>query len=254
MRRRRAPAVRLFGIVRNHLVTPEPLPADTNLLNFRELSAVVANVSPARGGPPPPDIAAHRSIVAALFAHRSVVPVSPGVVFRRAETLTDWLELHYAMLNDALHYVEGRAEARVHVRMQEAARQSGGGPESGDSGLTALNAAALDIFHELGRDVAGWMVTPRFPAAPPATVPPARGPSDRGGANSSPAVAQGRHSSGLERTRDVADVSASFLVERSRWREFAEAVATEARRATPLDVAMTGPWPPYDFVRLHFGG
>ncbi len=47
---------------------------------------------------------------------------------------------------------------------------------------------------------------------------------------------------------------ASFLVDRARWNEFATAVAAEDRRDPALRVWVTGPWPPYDFVRLQFGG
>ncbi len=54
--------------------------------------------------------------------------------------------------------------------------------------------------------------------------------------------------------RDADGASASFLVDRSRWRAFADAVAAEQHRDPELEVRLTGPWPPYDFVRLQFGG
>jgi hypothetical protein len=54
--------------------------------------------------------------------------------------------------------------------------------------------------------------------------------------------------------RDAGEASASFLVDRSRWRAFADAVAGEQHRDPELEVRLTGPWPPYDFVRLQFGG
>ena len=44
----------------------------------------------------------------------------------------------------------------------------------------------------------------------------------------------------------------SFLVERRRWREFEEAVGIEAARHPTLRFQCTGPWPPYDFVRMQF--
>lgn len=45
---------------------------------------------------------------------------------------------------------------------------------------------------------------------------------------------------------------ASFLVERDRWDAFETSVAAEHKRHPSLDFAMTGPWPPYDFVKLQF--
>jgi hypothetical protein len=47
---------------------------------------------------------------------------------------------------------------------------------------------------------------------------------------------------------------ASFLVDTQRWQAFNDAVSKEAARQTSLDFAVTGPWPPYDFVRMQFGG
>jgi len=53
---------------------------------------------------------------------------------------------------------------------------------------------------------------------------------------------------------DGASASASFLVERARWGAFMDAVAEEDARGGALAVTVSGPWPPYDFVRMQFGG
>lgn len=47
---------------------------------------------------------------------------------------------------------------------------------------------------------------------------------------------------------------ASFLIDTQRWHAFENAVTKEAARQTSLDFKVTGPWPPYDFVRMQFGG
>jgi hypothetical protein len=47
---------------------------------------------------------------------------------------------------------------------------------------------------------------------------------------------------------------ASFLVDSQRWDSFQEIVSKEAKRHTALDFRVTGPWPPFDFVRMQFGG
>ena len=49
-------------------------------------------------------------------------------------------------------------------------------------------------------------------------------------------------------------LSAAFLVEREKWGAFSGAVGTSGRGHENLDVRMTGPWPPYDFVKLDLGG
>jgi hypothetical protein len=47
---------------------------------------------------------------------------------------------------------------------------------------------------------------------------------------------------------------ASFLIDTQRWQAFNDTVAKEAERQSALDFQVTGPWPPYDFVRMQFGG
>jgi hypothetical protein len=47
---------------------------------------------------------------------------------------------------------------------------------------------------------------------------------------------------------------ASFLIDSQRWQAFEEAVSDESKRQRALDFRVTGPWPPYDFVRMQFGG
>jgi hypothetical protein len=46
---------------------------------------------------------------------------------------------------------------------------------------------------------------------------------------------------------------ASFLIDSQRWEAFQDIVGKEARRQSALDFKVTGPWPPYDFVRMQFG-
>jgi hypothetical protein len=46
---------------------------------------------------------------------------------------------------------------------------------------------------------------------------------------------------------------ASFLVDTQRWQAFKDMVSKEAQRQGSLDFQVTGPWPPYDFVRMQFG-
>jgi len=47
---------------------------------------------------------------------------------------------------------------------------------------------------------------------------------------------------------------ASFLIDTQRWQAFTDTVSEEAKRQPGLDFRVTGPWPPYDFVRMQFGG
>jgi hypothetical protein len=49
-------------------------------------------------------------------------------------------------------------------------------------------------------------------------------------------------------------LSAAYLVEQELWKEFAIKVVEQGTRARNLRLELTGPWPPYDFVHMQFGG
>jgi hypothetical protein len=220
-RPRAAQAYRLFGLITartNHL----PRLPELRTERFEDLAAVVAE-QPNASAAPAPDIERHRVVVADVFAHCAILPAPPGTVFRSMGALRRWVALHHTALLGGLAYIEGRAEARVHVRRARGAAGRGVAGEGHAAGVqrdgVGVEAAATQIFHELGRAQPAWVV-------PPA---PAAG-------------------------RDAGEASASFLVDRSRWRAFADAVAAEQHRDPALEVRLTGPWPPYDFVRLQFGG
>jgi hypothetical protein len=48
-------------------------------------------------------------------------------------------------------------------------------------------------------------------------------------------------------------LSGAYLVERGDYAEFEQRVKEQARRAAGLRFQVTGPWPPYDFVRMDLG-
>jgi hypothetical protein len=49
-------------------------------------------------------------------------------------------------------------------------------------------------------------------------------------------------------------LSASFLVERELWKEFLVGIAEQADAHHLMRFDVTGPWAPYDFVRMQFEG
>jgi hypothetical protein len=49
-------------------------------------------------------------------------------------------------------------------------------------------------------------------------------------------------------------LSAAFLVERDLWKDFLAVVDEQHRTHSLLQYDITGPWAPYDFVRMQFGG
>ncbi|MGH7664670.1 MAG: GvpL/GvpF family gas vesicle protein [Gemmatimonadaceae bacterium] len=49
-------------------------------------------------------------------------------------------------------------------------------------------------------------------------------------------------------------LSAAFLIETAGWEAFVAEVGAEEYRTPSLRYEITGPWPPYDFVRMQLGG
>jgi hypothetical protein len=164
---------------------------------------------------------AYRAVIESVFARRPVLPAPVGTLFRSEVALRRWLELHFASLSEGLGFVEGRAMARLHVLSTLApARPAGGGEAPGDvaGGVgDAAGARASELFREMRRHSVAAIPSPRRDGSAEVLV-------------------------------------GSFLVERERWRAFDEAAAQLGRQSPGLAVRLSGPWPPYDFVRLQFGG
>jgi hypothetical protein len=49
-------------------------------------------------------------------------------------------------------------------------------------------------------------------------------------------------------------LSSAFLVDRELWDDFVTAVDDQRRHNPNLSLDLSGPWPPFDFVRMQFGG
>lgn len=196
--------VRLYGIVaRPERNGTSPAPG-TTVVTVRDLGAIVrpAPYAPVEGRSE--EIDDYRAVVESAFERGSILPAPFGVVFRSTEQVEHWLQMHYIALTEGMHLVEGRCEARVHVRAREE------GMAEAD-----LGALATDVFRGLRRRAA-------------MSVP-------------------------LRRSADRQAVSAAFLVDRTRWPEFGDALATQARRCGDAIIESTGPWPPFDFVRMDLG-
>ncbi len=57
----------------------------------------------------------HSDVISAYAIRGPVLPAPIGIVFRSAEAVTSWLELHSGALSEALTFVENRVAARVHI-------------------------------------------------------------------------------------------------------------------------------------------
>jgi hypothetical protein len=184
-----------------------------SIVSFRDLGALVADTTYTVPTASAQHVTEYRRIVEGVFARQTVVPAPFGTVFRGRESLMRWLELHYFTLLEAVTFVADRAMARVSVSY---------GQEPDSTMAMAIDAELLDTtadesFRLLRRHAIASLV-------------------------------MSNHAGGM-----LPMARASFLVERDRWEVFNDIVKEEQRRLREMRVECTGPWPPYDFVRMQFG-
>jgi hypothetical protein len=206
-------AVQLYGIISLDVSGTSSPVRGVNVVAFRDLGALVTDTTYVAPSPSAQHIADYRRVVEGAFARQTIVPAPFGSIFRGRDSLMRWLELHYFTLIEAVTFVADRAMARVGVSYGEEPENTTAMAIDAD----LLDTAADESFRLLRRHAVASIVM-----------------SNHAG-NVGPAA------------------RASFLVERERWDLFNDVVKEEQKRLREMHVDCTGPWPPYDFVRMQFG-
>jgi hypothetical protein len=207
-------ALRLYGVAAVESGQATSLAAGTTLVHYRALAAIVEPSSYSVTNLDDDATSKYLAVLEEAYSHASVLPAPPGTVFQSHSILTRWLELHYFTLTEALAVIEGHSAARVSITTHSTLDNGDGDAQKS---FAALAAESLRLL--------------RSQAAATVTLPKADGDDEEG------VVAR-----------------ASFLIDSQRWQTFNDTVTKEAQRQSALDFRVTGPWPPYDFVRMQFGG
>ena len=190
------------------------LAPNTDLVITGDVGAVVRPAAFERIDASDTEVDEYEAVVEAVFERQTILPAPFGVVFRNTDHITRWLQMHYLTLTEAIHLVEGRCEVRVHMR----SREEGAVLEESDAQspqAAAESRAAMDLYQTLTREADAAVM--------------------------------------LRRPALHAVLSGAFLIDRSEWERFSAIVGSEARKHGLLVVDQTGPWPPYDFVRMDLG-
>lgn len=193
----------LFGVLRCGAARPAVVRGEDPSLRcvrYRELEALVR---PVPFGVPPLDhwaLVVHQRTVERAMRRGTIVPAPYGLVFRTRRALVTFLHDQYPALDEALAFLEGHWELRLHV--------SRSGPGEPTPELVDL---ALHAYTELRRFARAAVPFPR----------------------------EGRKL-----------LSAAFLVERGDWVGFVERADDLGATTPELTFDVTGPWPPYDFVKM----
>ena len=211
-------ALRLFGVAAHDSSLHHSLAEGTSLVPFRSLAAVVGPSRYSRVVLDEKELAEYRRILEEVQGITAVLPAPAGTVFRSRENLLRWLELHYFTLTQTMGAIEGHGQARLTIT-----KTIGVDPSNATSG------EAKESAKQLIATASQSMRVLRGQAAATVSLPV-----------------------GEDETSLIAQ--ASFLVDLERWAAFADMVEKEDQRQTALDFHLSGPWPPYDFVRMQFGG
>ena len=108
-------ALNLFGVTVNDAHMAQVSVADTETILVRDLAAICGRTDHRETELSDETVTRLSDVVAAFAARGPVLPAPAGVVFRSAESVERWLELHYGKLTEALTFVENRVAARVHI-------------------------------------------------------------------------------------------------------------------------------------------
>lgn len=208
----------MFGVAAHDASLQGPLAEGTDLVQFRSLAAVVAPGRYTRVVLDEKEMTEYTRVLGEVQSMSAVLPAPPGTVFRSRENLLRWLELHYFTLTQTMGTIEGHGQARLTItKTQDVDSANATSGEAKESSRQLLATATQSMRVLRGQAVAT------------VALPLAEGETS--------VIAQ-----------------ASFLVNLEQWSAFADLVSKEDQRQTALDFHLSGPWPPYDFVRMQFGG
>jgi hypothetical protein len=210
-------ALRLFGVAAHEPHSSADLAEGTSLVQLRSLAAVVGPSRYTRVVLDKKEMDEYTRILEEVQSSTAVLPAPPGTVFKSRENLLRWLELHYFTLTQTMSAIEGHAQARLTVTKTVGVDPSDVTKEEAKESAKQLVATASQSMRVLRGQAAATITLP-VPADEPIVI-----------------------------------AQASFLVEIDRWQQFADMVEKEDQRQTALDFALSGPWPPYDFVKMQFG-
>ncbi|MDQ2666200.1 MAG: GvpL/GvpF family gas vesicle protein [Gemmatimonadota bacterium] len=139
-------ALNLFGVTVNDAHTAHVQVEGIERITVRDLAAICGTVEYRKAVIDAAAVTRHSEVITAYALRGPVLPAPAGVVFRTAEGVTHWLELHSGAISEALTFVENRVAARVHISRVDAPEAPVSATDidaSAAESLRALRAAAV---------------------------------------------------------------------------------------------------------------
>ena len=169
-------------------------------VRYRDLEALVRPVTFEMPELDTDAVQEHQRTVEAAMRRGTILPAPFGLIFHGRRPLIRMLQEQYLVLDEALSFLDGQCEVRVHIVASD-------GSEPDDE----LVQLANQVYSDLRRSARAAVPFPR----------------------------------GNRRL-----LSAAFLVDKTAWVEFIQRAEGLASAHAEISVDITGPWPPYDFVRF----
>lgn len=146
----------------------------------------------------------YSSTIERAMRRLTIVPAPYGIVFRGPEQVIGFLDNQHVALDEALNFLDGAFEMRLHIKMSS--RQA-------DASESELSDRVAAFYVDLRRrSRAAFTLVPTGQRV----------------------------------------LSGVFLVNRADWVNFVEYVDELDADNPEFQFDLTGPWPPYDFVRMAF--
>lgn len=135
----RSDALYLYALARSRSFRTTLAPA-VSRIRYRDLDAIVRPAPFAVPVLEAEELSAHQRVVEACMRGATVLPMPCGVIFRDRRELIRWIEDQYLSLDEALSFLDGHWELRIHMNMRGG---SDAGPEVVD--------LAAHVYAELRR-------------------------------------------------------------------------------------------------------
>ena len=202
--RRGSGGFHLYGIVRGrNFRGHRPAGAEMEAVQrvrYRDLEALVRPAAFAIDEADTSGVRDHQQVLETVMRRTTVLPAPFGLLFRSRRALVHFIEDQYLVLDEALAFLDGHWELRLHLELAD----------SVEPDLAAVELGT-HLYTELRRFARAAIPFPR---------------------------------------EEKRLLSAAFLVDRSTWIEFVERSDDLANTHPEINFDVTGPWPPYDFVRM----
>jgi hypothetical protein len=131
-------ALNLFGVTFHESHETRPPVEGTRLVVVRELAAICGESEYKKLDASVERVEHYTTIVSAYAKRGPVLPTPVGIVFKTADAVERWMELHYVAMSDALSFVDNRVVGRVHIWRP-------GAPEERETGSDLAGVAAESL-------------------------------------------------------------------------------------------------------------